>query len=269
MIAFAGKGSSGKSTIAALALSWLLPQLKYRPLVIDADPHQSLCTLLSVTPPATLGSLRSQYERALLTGRDAALRPDETRITFAERLLAQEALHQAPRFDLLALGQWDLPGSQCTPNRVLGYALAQLLPSYPLTLIDHEAGIEPIGRFGAVPIDRLIVVATPEALSLDVASRVLAQAGAVGRSVRSAVLLLNRVQPDDLDDPAVGAALARLAGAGLPLVATLPESRGLRACSRTGRGPLALDAADPWRRELEAALPTLFGTYRPERSANM
>ena len=67
MIAFAGKGSSGKSTIAALALSWLLPQLTYRPLVIDADPHQSLGTLLSVTPPATLGSLRSQYERALLT----------------------------------------------------------------------------------------------------------------------------------------------------------------------------------------------------------
>ncbi len=266
-IAFAGKGSSGKSTIAALALSWLLRQFANRPLVIDADPHQSLCTLLRVQPPATLGGLRSQYERALLTGRDEALRPDETRVAFAERLLADEALHQANGFDLLALGQWKLPGSQCTPNRVLGYALAQLLPRYPLTLIDHEAGVEHIGRFNEVPIDVLIVVATPEALSLDVAGRILEHARAVGRAVRSAALLLNRVQPGDLDDPAVGEALARLEGAGLPLTAALPESRGLRACSRAGSGPLALDAADPWRLELEAVLPALLhhDRYKPRQ----
>lgn len=261
-IAFAGKGSSGKSTIAAVALSWLLSQFAERPLIIDADPHQSLCTLLSVQPPSSLGSLRSQHERALLTGRDAALRPDETRLAFAERLLADEALHQAEGFDLLALGQWELPGSQCTPNRVLGYALAQLLPRYPLTLIDHEAGVEHIGRFNEVPIDRLVVVATPEALSLDVAGRVLAHARAVGREVRSAALLLNRVQPGDLDDPAVSAALARLEGDGLPLAAALPESRGLRSCSRAGSGPLALDAADPWRIELESVLPTLLRCNR-------
>lgn len=264
-IAFAGKGSSGKSTIAALALSWLIPQLVTRPLVIDADPHQSLCTLLRIQPPATLGGLRSHYERALITGRDEALRPDETRVAFAERLLADDALHHAPAFDLLALGQWELPGSQCTPNRVLGYALAQFLPSYPLTLIDHEAGIEHIARFNEVPIDRLVVVATPEALSLDVAGRVLEHARMVGREIRSAALLLNRVHPDDLDDPAVNEALARLEGEGLPLAAALPESVGLRACSRTGRGPLALDAADPWRLKLEAVLPALLSHNRRTR----
>lgn len=257
-IAIAGKGSSGKSTLAALAVSWLLPQFSTRPLVIDADPHQSLCMLLSVQPPTSLGSLRSQYERALMTGRDPALQPDETRVAFAERLLAHEALHHADGFDLLALGQWALPGSQCTPNRVFGYALAQLLPLYSLTLIDHEAGVEHIGRFSDVPIDRLLIVATPEALSLDVAGRVLSHARAVGRHVGQAALVLNRVQPDDLDDPAVGAALARLEDVGLPLAAVLPESRGLRTCSRAGSGPLVLDVDDPWRLELEAALPRLF-----------
>src|SRR4051794_39366353 len=110
-IALAGKGSSGKSTIAAMMLAWLLPQSTTRPLLIDADPHQSLCTLLDVQPAATLGGLRSQYERALLTGRDGALRPDETRVAFAERLLTGAALHQASGFDLLALGQWELAGS--------------------------------------------------------------------------------------------------------------------------------------------------------------
>lgn len=264
-IALAGKGSSGKSTIAAMMLEWLLPQCASRLLVIDADPHQSLCTLLGIEPAATLGGLRSQYERALITGRDGALRPDETRLAFAERLLSGAALHQADGFDLLALGQWELAGSQCVPNRVLGAALAQLLPSYPLTLIDHEAGVEHIGRLSALPIDVLVVVATPEALSLDVAGRILEHARAVGRSVHSAALVLNRVQVEDLDDPAVGEALARLEGAGLPLAAVLPESRGLRACSRAGSGPLALDAADPWWQALEAALPALLDGVRQLR----
>jgi CO dehydrogenase nickel-insertion accessory protein CooC1 len=114
-------------------------------------------------------------------------------------------------------------------NRVLGYALAQLLPRYPLTLIDHEAGVEHIGRFNEVPSDVLIVVATPEALSLDVAGRILEHARTVGRAVRSAALLLNRVQPGDLAAPAVGEARQRLEGAGLPLAAALPErSRSIR-----------------------------------------
>jgi CO dehydrogenase maturation factor len=260
-IAVAGKGSSGKSTIAALAARWLVTHGTDRPLVIDADPHQSLCLLLGMQPLATLGWLRSQYERALITGRDPALRPDETRTAFAERLLVGEALHCGEGVDLLALGQWDLPGSQCTPNRVLGYALAQLLPQYPLTLIDHEAGVEHIGRFSEVPIDRLIVVATPESLSLAVARRIMDHARAVGRQVHDAALVLNRVQPGDLDDPAVRATLADLDAAGLPLLAALPESAGLRACSRAGHSPLTLDAADPWRQALTAVIPALFPVF--------
>lgn len=259
-IALAGKGSSGKSTIAAVMLQGLLTQTAIHPLIIDADPHQSLCTLLDTFPAVTLGGLRSQYERALITGRDEALRPDETRVAFAERLLVDMALHHADAFDLLALGGWELPGSQCTPNRVMGYALAQLLPHYPLTLADHEAGVEHIGRFSEVPIDRLIVVATPEALSLSVAGRVVSQARTVGRTVRSAHLLLNRVQPGDLDDPIVLATLDRLDADGLSLTAVLPESAGLRAASRTGRGVCTLDASDPWHTALMAMMPALMGS---------
>lgn len=258
-IALAGKGSSGKSTIAAFALDWLLHQQHERPLVIDADPQQSLCTLLNIDPGATLGSLRSLYERALITGRDEALRPDETRVAFAERLLTDAALHSTSAFDLLALGRWELPGSQCTPNRVLGYALAQLLPRYRLALADHEAGVEHIGRFSELPIDRLIVVATPDALSLAVATRVLDHARSVGRTVRQAMLVLNRVQPGDLADPTVAEALAQLASNGLPLAATLPESADLRVHSRAGRSVLLVGSNDPWRVSLLHVLPKLLG----------
>lgn len=43
-IALAGKGSSGKSTITAVMVEWLRTQQVGRPLLVDADPHQSLCT---------------------------------------------------------------------------------------------------------------------------------------------------------------------------------------------------------------------------------
>ncbi|KAB8140774.1 hypothetical protein F8S13_22495 [Chloroflexia bacterium SDU3-3] len=258
LIALAGKGSSGKSTLAAVLVDALAAQAGVRSLIVDADPHQSLCMLMGVQPPHTLGTLRSQYERALITGRDAALRPDEGRVAFAERLLGEEALVCGSRRDVLALGRWELAGSQCTPNRVLGYALEQLVPRYPLTLIDHEAGIEPIGRFGTA-LDRLLVVATPEALSLDVAGQILAHARAVGRTVRDAQLILNRVRPDDLTDETVLDALWQLERLGMPLVLTLPESPALQQCSRRRLGPQALPADEPWRRKLMAALPRLLG----------
>lgn len=259
-IAFAGKGSAGKSTIAALALDWLVRQPGPAPLVIDADPHQSLCALVGEQPRATLGGLRSQYERELLSGRGPAIGPDEDRPGLAERLIGTAALHRAAGFDLLAVGRWNLPGSQCLPNQLLGAALARLLPRYQRALVDHEAGIEHIGRLCGLPIDRLVLVATPEALSLDVAERVLEHAGAIGRVVRSAALLLNRVQPGDCAHPALAVRLERLEAAGAPLLGELPESAGLRALSRAGASPLMLDPADPWRHALTALLPRLLDT---------
>jgi len=77
--------------------------------------------------------------------------------------------------------------------------------------------------------------------------------------VQSAALLLNRVQPGDLDDETVTATLARLASDGLPLLAVLPESTGLRTASRAGRSAMTLAATDPWRAALDAALPLLLG----------
>ncbi len=259
-LAFAGKGSSGKSTLVAMLVPWLCTCMPAaRILVVDADPHQSLCRLLSCTPPVTLGGLRSQYERAFLTGRDPALRPDESRVAFAERALGEQALHQMPQFDLLAIGQWELPGSQCTPNRVLGMALASLAATYDYVIVDHEAGIEHIGRFTELPIDRLILVATPEALSLDVAQRVLQYAKQVNRTIHAAGVVLNRVEEDDDDEPLVTQTLDLLALRGAPVLGWLPESRGLRRYSRSGAGPQMLDADDPWCRAIARLLPVLVG----------
>lgn len=242
-IALAGKGSAGKSTLVPHLVAHLRrahPALRL--LVVDADPHMSATTLLGAAPPATLGQLRSRHERALVGGGPR----DETREAFAERAMAEEALLRQPGYDLLALGHWELPGSQCAANRVLERAASSLARRYDLVLYDHEAGIEHIGRFASIPLDLLLLVATPEPLFLDVASRILERSREVGRPVARRWLALNRMRWGDVSDDDLWRRVRSMAD--VQVAGLLPESPGLSALARSGGSPLLLDPADPWSR---------------------
>lgn len=248
-IALAGKGSAGKSTL----LPHLVVRLRHarpdiRLLVVDADPHMSATALLGVAPPATLGQLRSRYERTLARG--DGLR-DATREAFAECAMGDEALLRAPGFDLLALGHWELSGSQCVVNRVLERALVALVGRYDVVLYDHEAGIEHVGRFGTMSLDLLLLLTTPDPLFLDVAGRVLDRCREVGRSIARRWLVVNCVRPDDLGDNGFRQALRSAPLCGAEVVGLLPESPALRALSRARTSPLLLDPADPWGRAVD------------------
>jgi CO dehydrogenase maturation factor len=219
-IDLAGKGSSGKSTLVPP----LVAQLKQgrRLLVVDADPHLSAAHLLGVTPRETLGTLRSSYEREFKTGQGVG---DDTRDEFAEKQMGAQALCHGNGFDFLAMGRWELAGSQCTVNRVLERALESLARSYDVVLVDNEAGVEHVGRFASTPIDLLLLVATPEALSLNVAGQILAHCREVERPVRQALLLLNRVLEGDLSNEKV---LRQVSALRVNLAGTIPESAAMR-----------------------------------------
>jgi CO dehydrogenase maturation factor len=239
-IAFAGKGSSGKTTLLpSLLTAAATARPDERRLVVDVDPHQSLTGILGHDGCMTVGRLRSAYERQLLTG--AALRQDETREVFLEARMGQEALLTTPSYDFLALGQWELAGSQCTPNRVMARALAVTLGRYDLALLDNEAGVEHIGRYAGVPLDALVIVATPARLSLDVAGRIWESATRLREAPRLGFLLLNRVRPGDLARPHVANALSLFDQVGI---------RYLGAISEADDEPHTLAAGDAWHQQL-------------------
>lgn len=251
-IAFAGKGSAGKTTLLP---SLLNTAAELRPderrLVVDVDPHQSLTSILGHGGCTTVGQLRSAYERQLLTG--AALRQDETREAFLETRMGQEALLTTPAYDFLALGRWELAGSQCTPNRVMARALDVMLRRYDLALLDNEAGVEHIGRYAGVPLDALVIVATPARLSLDVAGRIWESATRLRESPRLGFLLLNRVREGDLARPHVLDALTLFDQAGVHI---------LGAVSEAGDEPHTLPPDDPWHQQLPAIWRKLLTTAR-------
>ena len=57
-LAVAGKGGTGKSTIAALLVSELCKRGEGPVLAVDADPDSNLGTLLGLKPSQTIGELR-------------------------------------------------------------------------------------------------------------------------------------------------------------------------------------------------------------------
>jgi CO dehydrogenase maturation factor len=239
-IAFAGKGSAGKTTLMASLLATATElHPNERRLVVDIDPHQSLTGILGHAGCVTVGQLRSAYERQILTG--AALRQDETREAFLEARMGEEALLKTPTYDFLALGLWELDGSQCTPNRVMARALTLLLERYDLALLDNEAGLEHIGRYAGVPMDTLVIVATPSRLSLDVAERIWERATTLRTPPRLGFLLLNCVREGDLERPYVTDALTRSTQAGMQILGAVREAE---------EEPHMLAADDPWHRGL-------------------
>lgn len=260
-ISLAGKGSSGKSTLLPTLVACvraLAPEL--RVLVVDADPHMSGTRMLGIVVDRTLGQLRSTYERQFKIGPDA---PDETREEFAERTMGEEALAHADGFDLLAMGHWELVGSQCTVNRVLERALDGLAGRYDVLIVDNEAGVEHIGRYATQHVDVLLVVAQPDAEFLEVAQQIWARCREVGRQVDAGRLILNRVQAGDLDDPKMRARLDELGRGGLRYAGALSESAALRTLSRAGQSAGELPERDPWRiaaaRLLEDELQAVIG----------
>ncbi len=74
IIATAGKGGTGKTTILAWLLARHLLSTSRRVLVVDADPHQGLTSLLAnlcgLGQVTSLGELRQQEESRLRFGTD-------------------------------------------------------------------------------------------------------------------------------------------------------------------------------------------------------
>lgn len=187
VIATAGKGSSGKTLIAAS----LIPALSARGnvLVVDADPNSSLADLLGhFDPTRTLGYLRSRYQTEIDRGERLE---DQTRLAFTEQKMAEEVLQTQQGYDFLAMGRWQLAGSQCTVNNTLERALEHLVSRYDYVLVDNEAGLEPMGR-SKLPIHLFLLTALPHPPYLRVAERIKERALETGRVIGKTVLVLNQ-----------------------------------------------------------------------------
>ena len=224
-IAFTGKGGVGKTTVAALALRWLVARGRTPALAIDADSNANLGELLGITYAATVGGIREEA-RAIVKG-DPALSKQEHLTMRIHKALVEER-----GFDFLVMGRPEGPGCYCYANNVLRDAIARLSSAYPYLVIDCEAGLEHISRRTLLSIDWLVTVSDQSLRGLRTAVRVGALLDEMKTRVAHRILLVNRTSSGN---PLVSPERSALLGKGaFEWIATLPEDEAVAAMD--GRG---------------------------------
>ena len=132
VIAVAGKGGVGKTTLCGLLIQYLCEQKKGPILAVDADANSNLNEVLGVEVEATLGDIR-----------------EVSKADYAE-FKFNSALIEDDDFDMLVMGRTQGKGCYCFVNGLLQAQLAKLQNNYPYMVVDNEAGMEHISR-GVLP----------------------------------------------------------------------------------------------------------------------
>jgi len=183
LIATAGKGGTGKTTVAALSVRYLLSTARRPVLAVDADADGGLGDLLGLPEPPGLGQVREQMRRVKGVSKEA----------YVEAGLNQ-AVAEGEGVDLLAMGRPEGPGCYCAANSLLSRYLERLAEGYPWVVIDNEAGLEHISRLVTRRLDLMLVVSDPSRRGLRAASRIRELVAEVGLEVGRTRLVINRLE---------------------------------------------------------------------------
>lgn len=233
-IAVAGKGGTGKTTIASLAVRYLVNQGQTPVLVVDADPNSNMGQTLGIEVPITIGSAREQGFAGM---RD--IPGGMTKDQFVEYKM-QEALAEGDGFDLLTMGRPEGAGCYCFANNIIRRYMDALAGDYRHVVMDNEAGLEHLSRRTTRKTDVLLVVSDAGMRGLMAAFRVLELADEMKLDVGEKMFVLNRATPESA--AALQPEIDRLQ---LPLVATLPEDPGLFEAEVAGRPLLDISEDSP------------------------
>ncbi|MBU4312074.1 MAG: AAA family ATPase [Candidatus Omnitrophica bacterium] len=182
IIAVAGKGGVGKTTVSALLIQELL-RIEKPVLAIDADPNSNLNVLMGFEYKSTISDIREEAKN--LTS------PAFSKSDFFNMRL-QEIVEEGDGIDLLVMGRPEGPGCYCAVNNILRDYLGRLAKNYRFVVIDNEAGMEHLSRRTADSIDKLLLVSDPTAVGIQSAIHAFRAAKDAGVKIKGASLIINK-----------------------------------------------------------------------------
>lgn len=186
IIAIAGKGGTGKTTLAALIIRALKESNSGSVLAIDADPNSNLDEVLGVKSISTIVDIMD----------DISKNPDQipqgvTKDRYIN-LKVQESLNEEEGFDLLSMGRPEGPGCYCFANNMLRGLIKDLMKNYSYVIIDNEAGMEHLSRRLVRHMDSLYIVSDTTPIGIRAAHRISVLADELGVKVKEKFLVLNK-----------------------------------------------------------------------------
>lgn len=245
IIALAGKGGVGKTSLSALLVKILSKDPSKRILAIDGDPAVGLSTALGITVKRTLDDIRKaavqQLEGETPVTTDMILRELDYELT--------DALEEKRGFAFLAIGRPEGKGCYCAINEYLKMLIGEIAPNFDYVVIDGEAGIEQINRRVMEKVTHLLLVSDASRKGLNVAKSIFEVAsGSV--MYEKAGLIVNRIQAEE--------EISNLAlPEGVPFLGVLPENQMIRKADMRGE-PLCAWGEDPLVLEYERLIHTFL-----------
>jgi CO dehydrogenase maturation factor len=242
-IALAGKGGTGKTTVAALMIRSLLSHTRQPLLAIDADPATNLHLALGLPTPATVGEIREGMLAPAQAGQLGVAISRHDHLTREVRL----ALEEGDRVDLLAMGRPEGQGCYCAVNHLLRQVIDDIGRSYEYVIVDNEAGMEHISRRTTRDVDALVIVTDPTIRGLRAAQTIAQMAGELEVNVRHTLLVVNRLNGEPPAE--LRAAVADL---GLEVAAMVPADPGINRLDSLGKALVGLPPDSPAGQAVEA-----------------
>ena len=155
IIAVAGKGGVGKTTLTGLLIQYLCESGKKPVLAVDADANANLNEVLGVGIECTLGELREEIERAGVDSR-YQIPVGMTKQAYLEARLS-DAITEEDDYDLMVMGRTQGQGCYCFVNGLVQTQIQKLQSNYPYVVVDNEAGMEHISR-GLIPTMEIAIL---------------------------------------------------------------------------------------------------------------
>ncbi|HSB51438.1 MAG TPA: carbon monoxide dehydrogenase [Dissulfurispiraceae bacterium] len=215
VIAFAGKGGTGKTSLAGLTIRYLVKTRRGPVLAVDADSNNCLNEALGVTVHATIGSMR---EESLDTVRGGGERPGGMAMEQLFDYQVQQSLVESTGFDLMVMGRPEGPGCYCAANNIIRRYTDKLSETYPYVVIDNEAGMEHLSRRTTHKVNLLLIVSDPTVKGVQTAGRINGLVDELQLEVEKRALIINRVLGEE------GKAMSKLAESlGVVVAGVVPQ----------------------------------------------
>jgi len=210
-IAVAGKGGSGKTTVASLVVRYLKNKGLVPILAVDADPNANFGESLGLSPRRTVGSIIASFNEEKIN-----IPPGMTKEAYLEIRL-NDALVESKGLDLVTMGRGEGPACYCYPNLLLRKFMDRLVGNYACTVMDNEAGMEHLSRRTTQNIDELLLVSNHSVKGVRTIARLKELVDELKLVVKRQSVVINMVA--DGIDPHVEEELSRL---GIEPAAVIP-----------------------------------------------
>lgn len=251
VIAVAGKGGVGKTTLCGMLIQYLCEQGKGPVLAVDADANSNLNEVLGVKVDTTLGDVREEIARSEMSGSNP-IPAGVSKADYAE-MRFEDAVIEDDDFDLLVMGRTQGKGCYCFVNGLLQSQLAKYQNNYPYFVVDNEAGMEHISR-GVLPSMQTAILVS------DCSRRGVQAVGRIARLIEecdmhpsTVGLIINRAPKGELN-PGIREEIELQ---GLNLLGVVPQDDTVYEYDCEGRPTASLPEDNPVKTALRAIVDKL------------